>query len=196
MRDGPRRLRDLTVPVTDTELLALFALIKPSWAEWPDEECLRRARSHYAGQQSWLRRVQCACGYEEFRISQAGVTMLEVLKSGIGPLQRTDLACEQCRHEILLFDSGSHGWNAVICNDQARLPPDYETRMRAVRHASSCECGHGSFRVYAGASYDYDEEELDWLPAHSLDEAYGVFAAWGRRMSWGKLRVIVDVETA
>ena len=53
--------------------------------------------------------IHCSCGCEEFEVWESNDRQIVRLK------------CRQCGEEIVIFDSGKHGWNGLFT---LRVPPD------------------------------------------------------------------------
>lgn len=145
----------------------------------------------------WRKRVRCQCGgVDAFTILRADASHDQWISGKFGGRQRTELTCGACGRDMLLFDDGLHGYNAVVCNDRDHLSADYEQANRRLLQRLPCRCGQSQFSIIVEVMYDCDEEDLESIPSKQWDDAYGSFAATARCSNCGDVQEIVDAETA
>ena len=178
-RDGPPQLRGRVedIPLED---------VPKFWGE----EGLRNW--HLSVPEWWGKRIRCTCGATDaFEVFTVPVTAGEDAYCS----QRCDLRCTRCGDRFLLFDGNLHGWNAVIADERAALPPDYLESNAKYLQQLVCGCGGRVFSVIAEAAYDCGEGIED-IPESQWDEAYGWFNATARCCGCGELHEAANKETA
>ena len=145
----------------------------------------------------WRKRVRCKCGcVDSFEIYIGDASRPNWISGKLGGCQRADLLCAKCGDELLLFDDGIHGYNAVVCDDRAHLPMNYLQSNRALLQKLTCGCGGSTYSVIVEVMYDCDDGGVEDIPASQWDDAYGCFRSSARCSSCGKIHEIAFAETA
>jgi hypothetical protein len=182
-RDGPPQLRRRVedIPLEDVpkfygeEGLLNWNLSVPEW---------------------WGKRIRCTCGaFDAFEV----LTGTSDLPGWVGGKpyghQRCDLRCTRCGDRFLFFDDGVHGWNAVIADERATLPPNYLESNAKILEPFACDCGGRLFSIIAEVQYDCGEG-IEEIPQSKWDDAYGSFGGTARCVACGSLHGIAGAETA
>ena len=86
--------------------------------------------------------IRCTCGCDRFAVSESNEGMFATLK------------CQDCGHELLLFDAGKQGWNGFVCHH------DDLDRNAPVWKAVCEECKGDVFRVRVWISSQGREDFL------------------------------------
>ena len=73
--------------------------------------------------------IYCKCNSNEFRVFESNDKEIIQLK------------CKPCQKEILLFDSGKHGWNGYVCKD------DFLNRKMPFRQHYCPKCNNDIFNI-------------------------------------------------
>ena len=73
--------------------------------------------------------VHCSCGYEEFEVWESNDCQIVKLK------------CKKCGKEIVVLDTGKHGWEGFVCND------DFLDRTLPFNKYVCDKCKEDSFKV-------------------------------------------------
>lgn len=87
--------------------------------------------------------IHCSCGCEQFEVWESN------------ECRSVKLKCMQCGKEIVVFDSGKHGWNGFVCKD------DFLDRTLPFNKYNCPECNQNSFRVAVFISSQGKQDFLD-----------------------------------
>lgn len=80
------------------------------------------------------------------------------------------LICEQCGKEIIILDSGKHGWNGFVCKD------DFLDRTLPYEKCDCSKCGNDAFHVEVCISSQGKQDFLD--ECVSYDDSFSL-NDWG-----------------
>lgn len=87
--------------------------------------------------------IHCDCGSEQFEVWESDDRQIVKLK------------CKQCGKEIIILDSGKHGWNGFVCKD------DFVDRSLPYNKYGCPECGQDAFNVIIWISSQGKQDFLD-----------------------------------
>ena len=92
-------------------------------------------------------KIRCDCGFETFEIFESNER--QIIK----------LVCKRCKNEILLFDSGKHGWNGFVCKEDSlnRNEPFEKYPCKKCKEDSF----HVSIKFSSQGKEDFEEECSD-----------------------------------
>ncbi len=110
--------------------------------------------------------VQCCCGNEKF----------EVLESN--KRQIVKLVCKQCGKEIVILDSGKHGWNGFVNRE------DFLDRTLPFKKHLCRKCSCDTFQVEIWISSQGKQDFLDECVAN--DASFSV-DDWVNGFDWIKI---------
>ena len=85
----------------------------------------------------------CQCGCDVFSVRESNDRLL------------VKLTCRDCESEILLFDSGKHGWDGFVCGE------DCLNRSEPLREYKCSQCGQPFFRVSVSISSQGKQDFID-----------------------------------
>lgn len=184
-RDGPPQLQGRVEDISP-EVQAEWVAAGADWM-----------RDAPTDPQYWEKLVRCTCGrHDAFEVRFANSDHPEWPAGDYyGGNFRWDLRCLACGTDLLLFDNGIHGYNAVVCDERAGLPPGYLEANGKLLQRLYCGCGNRTFSVIAAAEYDC-EEDIPELPPEIRGDAYGSFGASAKCTQCGAIDEIVNAETA
>ena len=87
--------------------------------------------------------IHCSCNCEQFEIWESNDRNI------------VKLVCKQCGKEIIIFDSGKHGWDGFVCGD------DYLDRSLPYKKYKCPDCGQDGFKVSVKISSQGKQDFLD-----------------------------------
>ena len=87
--------------------------------------------------------INCSCNSDEFEVWESN------------DRQIVKLICKKCGAEIVIFDSGKHGWNGFVCKD------DYLDRLLPFNKYVCPECEQDSFKVSVYVSSQGKEDFIE-----------------------------------
>lgn len=88
-------------------------------------------------------KIHCACGSEQFEVWESNEHQIVKLK------------CKQCGKEIIVLDSGKHGWNGFICKE------DFLDRSLQYNKFECPKCNQDTFNVEIWISSQGKQDFLD-----------------------------------
>ena len=87
--------------------------------------------------------IKCKCGSEHFEVFSSNDRQIVKVK------------CAECGEEMIIFDSGKHGWDGYVCKD------DFLDRDDPFVAYSCEECGGNKFRVGLKISSQGKQDFID-----------------------------------
>lgn len=106
-------------------------------------------------------KIRCTCGCETFEVWESNERLI------------VKAVCKECQKELLLFDSGKHGWNGFVCKE------DYLDREKPFEQYCCAECKEKAFgitiRIASQGKQDFEEECLAYDDSFSLQDWVNAF---------------------
>ena len=87
--------------------------------------------------------IHCSCNCEQFEVW--GSNDRNIVK----------IICRQCGEEIIILDSGKHGWDGFICKS------DFLDRTLPYEKYNCPDCGHDVFKILVWISSQGKQDFLD-----------------------------------
>lgn len=130
-------------------------------------------------------KIKCPCGSEVFEVWESN------------DRQIVKVVCEQCKKEFVVFDSGKHGWNGFVCED------DFLDRDLPFKQYLCSKCNKEFFGVTVHISSqgkdDFKEECLSNDDSFTLEDWVNAFDWITISLSCEKCRLVcegwLDFET-
>ncbi len=106
-------------------------------------------------------KIKCTCGGETFEIWESN------------DKQIVKIACEKCGSEVVLFDSGKHGWEGFVCGN------DFLDREMPFEKYLCSKCAEDVFsivvRISSQGKEDFKEECLSNDDSFTLEDWVNAF---------------------
>lgn len=130
-------------------------------------------------------KIHCACGGEQFELWESNERQIVKLK------------CKQCGEEIIVLDSGKHGWDGFVCKS------DFLDRSLPYNKFHCPKCGQDVFNVEIWISSQGKQDFL--YECVSNDDSYSL-KDWVDGFEWIEISIFcarcsfkeqdwVDLET-
>ena len=112
--------------------------------------------------------IHCSCNGEEFEVWESNNRQI------------VKLVCKQCGEEIIILDSGKHGWDGFVCKN------DFLDRTLPYIKYRCPDCGEEVFKIVVWISSQGKQDFLDECVSH--DDSFSI-DDWVDGFEWIRISV-------